>query len=778
MKLNRIFGIFLAISMLAALIPVSHATELTVKIEGIGIPGEVLTAVVSGAPEDEEITYQWYYGPNGTSDALNRTRAITGATSKEWTVNLDECIAVSYTEGKFADYPVWVHVTCGEQSAEAGTFIAPGRNDGAVYNAVENTDGNSVFAVDGREFIVLDSDDEELFILTKDGYGTHKFDNANSQRYSTERETNIGYWLNHDFLDADSSESLPDGIKAYINEHTWITNNIVSSVDRGIETTQDEAKLSLMSIEEFNKYSGRFGVADDMEYRWWLRSSSNGTQALCADVVKARAGEVGFTTRYDMASTLAVRPVFYLDKEFFANVKIDAYTAGEQIKNMITEMYPDYESLAAAGYNNDELAALGYDIEGPEYNFGDLESVVIHGARVEGAEWTAEWESSDIPEEMLEFQWYYGPSSISDSRTKPIPGAVSKSYTPNLDELTALNGVYNDWPIWLRVRLKTTGTIIDVQTSLPPARNYTGVEGAVKTTPPEYVFTVDGQDFILLDADDSGFAVLAKDAYGSMSFDTSKASARLDMDSDTNIGAWLNNEFFENGNGGKALPQQIKDSIVETEYKTTCLDNGIKEYTVRAKISLLSLEEYNRYAYKIGAAETGGAWWLRTATNASQVLEVTSGEDTGITDRRNVELTANVRPLFHLDRSFFTKQRVEMGTEVMKLLGTVYTYEELSGIYTEHELVDRFNVVRSYKITDCRRENGCIVVDFENLTEALGSPVVIVQPLDGGSVSISAFPVEAGQQGTIKIPVGDGQVEVSVWNNLYDMYILYGGITI
>lgn len=779
MKLNRIFGIFLVVSMLAALIPISHATELTVKIEGIGIPGEVLTAAVSGAPEDEEITYQWYYGPNGTADSLNRTRAITGATSREWTVNLDECIAVSYTEGKFSDYPVWVKVTCGEQSAEAGAFIAPGRNDGAVYNAVENTGADSVFAVDGKEFIVLDYDGEDLLILTKDGYGTHKFDHANSQRYSTERETNIGYWLNHDFLEAGNGESLPEGIKAYINEHTWITNNIVSSAERGIETTQDKAKLSLMSIEEFNQYSGRFGVADDMEYRWWLRSSSNGTQALCADIVKARAGEAGFTTRYDMTASLSVRPVFYLDKEFFANVKIDAYTAGTQIKDMILELYPDCGSLAAAGYSDDELAALGYDVEGPEYNFGDLESVVIHGARIEGTEWTAVWESPDIPEEMLEFQWYYGPSSISDPRTKAIPGAVSKSYTPDLDALTALNGVYNDWPIWLRVRLKTTGTIIDVQTSLPPARNYTGVEGAVRTTPPEYIFTVDGQDFILLDADDSGFAVLAKDAYGSMSFDSSKTSAKLDMDSDTNIGAWLNGSFFENGNGGKALSQRIKDSIVETEYKTTCLNNGIEEYTVRAKISLLSLEEYNRYAYKIGAAETGGAWWLRTATNATQVLAVTAGEDTGITDRRNVELASNVRPLFYLDRSFFTKERVEMGSEVMKLLGTVYTYDELSGIYTEHELVDQFNAVRGYKITDCRREDGCIAVDFENLTEALGSPVVIVQPLDGsGRVSISAFPVEPGQKGTIKIPVSSGQVEVSVWDNLYDMRILYGGTVI
>ena len=779
LRLKRFFGLLLTLSMIISLVPVSYAEGMTVRIDGIGLSGEVLTAVVSGAPADETITYQWYYGP-GKNLADARIHPITGAVSDNWTVNLQQCIDVSNTEGKFSDYPVWVKATCGTESATAKTFIAPGRNDGAVYNAVTKTGTDNVFAVDGKEFIVLDSTENEMFILAKDGYGTHKFDNSASMRYSTSRETNIGYWLNNDFLESGNGDgaALPVGIKQYINNHNWVTNNIVADAENGIETTYDTAKLALMSIEEFNRYSGKFGIVDSMPYRWWLRSSTNGTQALCADIVKASAGNVGFTTRYDLASKLAVRPVFYLDNEFFANIKIDVYMTGENVKSVIRDEYPDYANLKNAGYSDEELAELGYEIQAPEYDFGELESVTIHGVRVEGEEWTAVWESADIPESMLEFQWYYGPASIADKRTKAIPNANSKTYIPNIDELTALNGVYNDWPIWLRVRLKSNGTTIDVQTSLPPARNYTGIEGAARTTSPEYVFTVDGQDFILLDTDESGFLVLAKDAYGSMSFDTSKTNSKFDPSSATNIGSWLNGEFLESGSGGKMLPQAIKDSLVTANYKTTRLNNGIEEYNITAKIALISLEEYNCYAYKIGAAEVGGAWWLRTATNSNQVLALTTNADTGLTDRRNVELMSSVRPLFHLDRSFFTKQHVEMGEEVMKLLGTAYSYDELKGIYTEYELIDKFGVPRSYRIIDCRRENGSIIVDFENLTESPGSPVIVVQPTDGGEVSVSSSPTEAGLRGTIIIPTGDVEVEVSIWDSLYDMNILHGGIII
>ena len=777
MKRKISFILSFILILIAMGIP-ARADGMSVEIQGIGLEGEVLTAAVSGAVEGADITYQWYYGP-GASLSDSRINPIDGATDRQWTVNIGECTAVSYLTGKFADYPIWVKAECGGESAYARAFIAPGRNDGAVFGAVTETDSANVFAVGGKEFILLDSENGESFILAKDDYGTHNFDAKNSQRYSTERETNIGFWLNSSFLNGGNDGSmLPDEIMAYLKEHEWVTNNIVADAENGIETTYNTAKLALMSIEEFNRYSGRFGIVDSMPYRWWLRSSSNGTQALCADIVKAAAGTVGFTTRYDLASKLAVRPVFYLDNEFFANIKIDAYMAGENVKSVIRDEYPDYANLKNAGYSDEELAELGYEIQTPEYDFGELESVTIHGVRAEGEEWTAVWDSADIPESMLEFQWYYGPASIADKRTKAIPNANSKTYIPSIDELTALNGVYNDWPIWLRVRLKSNGTTIDVQTSLPPARNYTGIEGAARTTPTEYVFTVDGQDFILLDTDESGFLVLAKDAYGSMSFDTSKTNSKLDPSSATNIGSWLNGEFLESGSGGKMLPQAIKDSLVTANYKTTRLNNGIEEYNITAKIALLSLEEYNRYAYKIGAAEMGGAWWLRTATNSTQVLALTTNADTGLTDRRNVELTSSVRPLFRIDRSFFTKQRVGMGEEVMKLLGTAYSYDELKGIYTEHELIDKFGVPRSYRIIDCRRENGSIIVDFENLTENTGSPVVILQPTDGGKISASSSPAEAGQRGTIIIPTGDGEVEISIWDSLYDMNILHGGIII
>ena len=852
------------------------AEAFVVEIQGIGVPGETLTAVVSGEGIDEgAVTYQWYYGP-GKDLTDKRIHALPGAERKTWTVSLEDCIAVSETAGKFSDYPVWVKASADGQEAVAKAFIAPGRNDGPVYGAVKETDGADVFTVDGRRFILLDSapktESGAVFVLARDDYGSYQFDTAgNSNRYSTERETNIGYWLNHGFLTACNGEKgLPDGVKDYLREHLWITNNLVAAEGNGIEITEDRAKVALLSMEEFNRYISKFGIVDEMPLRWWLRSSSNGTQALCADIIKAKNEAVfGFTTRYDMRTALAVRPAFYLNHEIFANVKLDVYSTGEHVKALIRELYPDCEALSAAGYDEAELKELGYEIKvaaysvagrvigmeqlgsltltggagsvQPQFNgetfvfaepveagayrltaetkdgyyissakllgepltvgggvitlpvtgdisdlvitvsryYDQLDSVAITGIRAIGETLIARWEPADIPEEALSFQWYYGVSMTdAQGRIKAIPEATGKTYTPDLKTLTPLFGVYNDWPIILRATLKSSGVYQDARTSVAPARNYEPVAEAAAQTPEEYTFIVtEGESrksFVLLDAAETGFYVIAKDSYGAKPFDSADGVSKMDNSRDTNISAWLNGEFLQNGSGGQTLPAAIRSHLKETTWKTIRLVSGVEEYETSGRVSLLSLEEYNRYAARIGVRDAGGNWWLRSATSATQPLYIKNGEALGITDRGTLSSAAQVRPVFYLDKEFFRQEKVQMGAGVMRELGKVYTYEELSGLYSDYELLDLFGISRDYEITDIRRDGGMVMVQYTNRTKLSGSPLILIQTenADGslGQIYHGYAPAAPGTDGTITVSVPQGlKLQIMVWDNLYDM---------
>ena len=883
LRLKRFFGLLLTLSMIISLVPVAYAEGMTVRIDGIGLSGEVLTAVVSGAPADETITYQWYYGP-GKNLADARIHPITGAVSDNWTVNLQQCIDVSNTEGKFSDYPVWVKATCGTESATAKTFIAPGRNDGAVYNAVTKTGTDNVFAVDGKEFIVLDSTENEMFILAKDGYGTHKFDNSASMRYSTSRETNIGYWLNNDFLASGNGDgaALPEGIKQYINNHEWITNNLVSTADNGIETTTDTAKLALMSIEEFNKYSGRYGVIDDLSYRWWLRSSSNGTQALCADISKAKEGTVGFTTRYNLVQPLAVRPVFYLNKEIFANVKINAYTVGKEIKDIIKTSYPDYKSLANAGYSDEELALLGYELSAPEYSvlgtaengngiesiviskdgetvavgsvsdntitfdkkiiagaytisinttsdyeigsvaiggeeltvtdntvscvvmgdvtdltvklvryYGELQSIRVVGEPVLGAEWTIEYEPSNIPVEDLEIKWLYGPGAYTDSRQKEIPNTNANKWTASYEDLKTAQGKLADYYIYAVVTYRGK-TLTDV-CAFAPMRNDYAVDGAVLNAPEENVFKVSGsnKEFILLDTVNGEHFVIAKDGYGTHSFNATNTT-EYSTEKEGCIAAWLNDSESGFLAQEDTLPEKIKNAVdYEHTWKTEAIvDNDIAYLETTQGISLLSLNEYNIYRRKIGTNDTGSRWWLRSQANATQTLSITA-DGCGITTRYSPTSALTVRPAFWLKSNFLTTVKLDidsLGENVRAVLAenadaltNLYTTDEIAKIKGEGTVSFKSAVFKNTQGTAIENvEEGTITVsaEIENTKDTEQNGTIILALYNNGvlektEVKKVVFEANSSDSYTAEITVdtveGGYELAVFVWDDAETM---------
>ena len=788
---GRLLIVLLAMTCLLAFLPaeINAEGELTsVEIQGTGVEGNVLTAVVNDGADAEAAEYQWYYGP-GSSLSDTRIHAIDGAVNKTWTVSIDECAAVSYTAGKFCDYPVWVKVTLNGKEVSARAFIAPGRNDGSVWGAKKVTDTSDIFTVDGQRFILLDSEPKgesgAVLVLSADAYGTHAFDSGNSKRYSTARETNIGYWLNNDFLSGgNGGKALPDGIKSYLKNHAWVTNNIVSTEEKGIETTSDTAKLALLSIEEFNTYIGKFGIVDEMPSRWWLRSSSNGTQALCADIVKAANENVlGFTTRYDMTtSSLSVRPVFYLSNEFFTKVKIDAFNTGDNVKSFIRGYYPDYNDLSEAGYTNDELAALGYGVEASKYSvngtidgaenlktavlmkngtaaaygtvsgnaivfsevapdsydlkveanegfelkeatlggqtlvfadniasvtidrnitdlyirlgkdYGELTAVSISGEPTVGSQLRAVWSPAEIPEEELTFTWGYGPVGFNDSlnRVKEIEAAMGKSvWTANYDDLKAAKGEINDWPIWLRISYKGK-TVDSAAFEIAPAKRTVPIDGAVEKSPSQYTFRVYGSDksFTLLDtAEDGSYFTAANDSYGTRKFN-STASSEYSPTKDGCIAQWLNDT--ENGfpKAEDTLPTEVLNAIDYNHTWTTetIADNDVSLVQTVQGINLLSMNEYNTYYRRIGVHDFSGRWWLRSSTNATQVLAM-DPDKLGTTTRMTPTAEYLVRPVFYLGKDFFSTCRLDVyntGSSIKEILRS--NIDEIQDLYTSDEL--------------------------------------------------------------------------------------------
>ena len=288
---------------------------------------------------------------------------------------------------------------------------------------MENTPAENVFTVDGtdKKFILLDenpySNNSRYFILTYQGYGARIFDTStyeadvhDPQKFDPDVETNIAHWLNDSetgFLSANGNGSqngkvykLPESVIEHIApNHTWRTEPI----NRMSASYSVNTGVALMAQYEFVHYRDKFGIWDGVEgasygysyaaaasQLWWFRTSrgtqSNTTEnmmlgALRPDVISSVNGD-GKSTRMTNSATngsgssdlCVIRPVFWLDKDFFAEVKLDAYTMGDEIKETLLANYTNQE--LASIYSPAELAEIGFGrTDAKLYNLSVIKTV-------------------------------------------------------------------------------------------------------------------------------------------------------------------------------------------------------------------------------------------------------------------------------------------------------------------------------------------------------------------------------------------------------------------
>lgn len=225
-------------------------------------------------------------------------------------------------------------------------------------------------------------------------------------------------------------------------------------------------------------------------------------------------------------------------------------------------------------------------------------------------------------------------------------------------------------------------------------------------TPSENIFSVDGQRFILLDEFDneaSAYYVMAEGTYGEKEFDTA-GNAVFDVQSENNIGYFLNNSFITDGNNGRKLPDSIIENIDRNHVWWTeagMTDGDCEEdYSVTCGINLISMSESVKYQSVFGCAPDGadGSWWLRTQRGrggvADNILCIT-GTESGTEHKRMSDSVCTdkklLRPVFYLGNEFFKKVKLDIsdtGVNIKELLKSKYTKAELEGLYSVEELVE------------------------------------------------------------------------------------------
>lgn len=239
----------------------------------------------------------------------------------------------------------------------------------------EFSDENYIFRVKGSEqrFLLLDTTDDKnskYFIMGIDYYGQMAFDTLGSQKFDTTSAMNVAYKLNNSFITEGFKQSftervykLPQNVIDHIDfNHVWTTESCLEVA----KEFKSVCGISLLSLEEMYKYQSKIGWADNIvrngkdspnSHVWWLRTGHK--QAKQMYTVKPSNLDVSMWGITD--ATPQIRPVFYVDSDFFGEVPIDLETAGKYVREVfkpnftageLKKIYPESDLYNYLGYKS------------------------------------------------------------------------------------------------------------------------------------------------------------------------------------------------------------------------------------------------------------------------------------------------------------------------------------------------------------------------------------------------------------------------------------------
>lgn len=766
-KVKKIFSGILAATMLA-----STFTALSVQAaDSVTIKGRFDTRVPLYAEytTGDDSAVQWYFADSEDGDWT----AIDGATSAEYTPQSDMALKwikvgvtndgeTIYSEPKQMNDRIHGYQTNGNPSSAGeldGVICYPMKSE-AKEKAVYETPSQYIFTVDGQEFILLDTteDDNSHFLVVsrhsigdrRATYGDGMFPTDlicwlnDKENITRDVDGAILWGQNYNF----NNYAAIGGYRAICNgtsEETGFTKLpglIMDNIDENavwkfqarrweggdVETTI-RTGIVVMAFYEYERYSGKFGwndfKVDGGSDIVWMRTASAWTGV--GNQLSTYDRNNGIPVLYDRegGNSYAVRPEFYLNRDFFLKQPFSLETVGSDVRKAIMSTY-SREELENAGYSTEELDKY-YDQGGKITNVelrGEFETQMPVRIDVQYSGnnelLTYEWYSSDSADG--EFTLY---NSFSGNNTLEIPVGLGGKYV----KVKVLN-IYGEYaytdtvyvePSWERDYMISHNSI--------PENGYQEVtaarDGKVfqirrldtvnETTPDDYVFTVgddeSAMDFILLDTldyDESRFLVLSKNVVDSgMPYPKTDA-----VEGNAEMMAFLNSkngieatyegrywyaqsttDYTKSGyipntstryRGSKTmtqLPESILNSIDANHIWKVENRMWLEGYerTYKCGITIPSMHDIRKYCAKIGLWDDGRiSWWTRTpngvAGDGSQFMYACSGsadlgdfaaawgKDSGGYASPDDAASYCIRPMFCLDKDYFINYKIDFAS--------------------------------------------------------------------------------------------------------------------
>lgn len=671
-----------------------------VSISGVLRPGYTVTGNYTGS----NVQLAWYR----CEDKEDAGVLIPGATSSNYTL-------VNADGGKFIKFAVTEE---GSTQTDVKAVASPLAkiSVGSVPAIDEAGDPKYRFALTGdtKTYILLDDNAEDsnsrYFVVAYDSHGSHKFHNNNTlgerQKFNPNNANNIGYWLNNDFKTAGT---VAADLRNHIdNNHIWLT----AGGGTGGACPNDftvKCGIAIMSAHEIETYKSRMGWKDGSGAYIWTRTPNRDSDVHI----------LGFKTVKDWAMTgtddsWSVRPCFWLDESFFTQVHLDVNKMGSTIKQTIRNNYEKSELQGL--YTENELVAMGFD---PTID----ESIKIKNVMAVGNPKPAYtltgsfvWDCDAIQGESV-YRWFWS-DSIGGTATEIVSN----------QSMTITNSLAGKY-VWLQVVPRTADGGFGVAVNSEPILIGAALTKPTNDTPSGLQATApavnrfklnDGtnKEYILLDTTSDGrFLVITYDSYGGHIFDTQEVN-KFDVNSSTNIGYWLNNEFINSGNvivnkdtGVTTTYVMSADILNYVDYNAEWLTeaataNG-SDFLNKAPLALISTTEAIRYKDKIGYSDAGLKYtWTRTPLDNVHVFRFIYDGRFKTTGRDDA---GDVRPIFYLTSDFFKNIKIDvesMGENVAKAIKNMYPQSVLEGLYNQAELA-KFgygkNAVYNVKYTD---QNG------------------------------------------------------------------------
>lgn len=233
-----------------------------------------------------------------------------------------------------------------------GVFAAAVDQINNASETKQDTPDANIFKLDGgdKSYILLDDVSGGYFVMTRESYGTSPIDGDATQKIDLSDENNIGYYI--------ENRVLPK-LETGISEHLCLWEWKVEAGDPAGNCPEEysyRAKASVLSHAEWLKYSKKFGVRDHITEAdgWWLRSARGVNSTPSSGLYTNFEGNVVASTTSNL---YAVRPVFYLNTDFFAKVKLEVSSLGAAVKKVMMKSYSESQ-LAKVGYSPSEIALI------------------------------------------------------------------------------------------------------------------------------------------------------------------------------------------------------------------------------------------------------------------------------------------------------------------------------------------------------------------------------------------------------------------------------------